>query len=387
MNWRIMGIGLAMLAVVIFGFSLAEPLSGNEVSASTQLVIPKADRSGFAQAFEAWDWQFPRDHGPHPEYLSEWWYYTGNLANEDGDLFGFQFTIFRRSISPESYQTDSEWRTDQIYMAHFTVSDVANEDFYHEERFSRGGAGLAGAEIDPTLRVWLEDWEIFGLDDEVTLQSINAKTDDVELNIQLEQVKAPTFQGEGGLSPKSDEPGNASHYYSLTRLVTDGTLTIGNTTYDVTGNTWMDREFSTSALGDDATGWDWFGLIFDDNTELMIGQIRQTDGTTRGYGSSLTLPDGSKRALDFEEYTITATDTWVSPHSDVEYPSGWIIEIEGENAGDDTIVFTVTPLQKDQELYDAGIQYWEGAVRIEGDFTGYGYAELTGYDQSIQGRF
>lgn len=387
MNWRILGIGLAILAVVIFGFSLAEPLSGTDVSASTDLIIPEADVSGFAQAIEPWDWQFPQDHGPHPDFQTEWWYYTGNVATDDGRRFGYQFTIFRRAISPENYDSESEWRTNQIHMAHFTVSDIANEAFYHDERFSRGGAGLAGAEIAPTLRVWLEDWEILGANDDATLQRITAATDEFALDVQLEQVKPPALQGDNGLSPKSDEVGNASYYYSLSRLSTDGTLTIGDETFDVTGNTWMDHEFSTSALGSDARGWDWFGLIFDNNTELMVGQIRMGDGSKEpAFGGLLINPDGSTRSLASTDFSITATDTWVSPHTGAEYPSGWDIEIYGED-GDDDIQFTVTPLQKDQELHGVGIEYWEGAVRIEGDFTGYGYAELTGYVGSMAGRF
>ena len=147
-----------------------------------------------------------------------------------------------------------------------------------------------------------------------------------------------------------DEPGYASYYYSMTRLATTGTLTIGETTYNVTGNTWMDREFSTRALSDNTQGWDWFGLIFDQDTELMIGQVRFEDGTTQDYGGGLTRPDGTKRLISYGEFSITATDTWTSPHSGIEYPSGWIIEIDGENEDDDDIVLTITPLLNDQGI-------------------------------------
>lgn len=384
MNWRIIGIGLVILVVVIFGFSLVEPLSGNDVSASTQLDIPETDISGFAQAIDPWDWEFPADHGAHPDFQTEWWYYTGNVATDDGRRFGYQFTIFRRAISPENFVSDSEWRTDQIHMAHFTISDIANEDFYHDVRYSRAGAGLAGATADPLYRVWLEDWQVIAENEDATMQRITAEAGDFAIDVQLEQVKPPALQGDNGLSPKSNEVGNASYYYSLSRLVTEGTITIDGETFAVTGNTWMDHEFSTSALGSEARGWDWFGLIFDNNTELMVGQIRMTDGSKEpAFGGLLINPDGSTRYLDSTDFTISATDTWVSPHTGAEYPSGWDIEI----LGDEGFAFTLIPLQKDQELHGTGIEYWEGAVRVEGDVTGYGYAELTGYIGTMQNRF
>lgn len=384
MNWRIIGIGLAILAITIFGFSLAEPLSGTEVSANTQLAIPEENLDNYARAIDAWDWQFPEDHGAHPDFLTEWWYYTGNVATDDGRRFGYQFTIFRRAISPNSYDGESEWRTNQIHMVHFTVSDIAEQDFYHDVRYSRAGAGLAGATTDPVYRVWVEDWQIIAENDDATLQRITAENDDFALDVQLEQVKPPALQGDNGLSQKSDDAGNASYYYSLSRLVTDGTIRIGDETFEVTGNTWMDHEFSTSALGSDAQGWDWFGLIFDNDTELMVGQIRMVDGDREpAFGGLLIYPDGTTRYLSSSDFTITATDTWVSPHTGASYPSGWDIEV----LGDDGFAFTVTPLQADQELHGDGIEYWEGAVQVDGDVTGYGYAELTGYIGTMQNRF
>lgn len=384
MNWRIIGLSVTMVAVVIFGFSLADPLAGNEVSANTQLAIPETSIDGFAQAIDPWDWQFPQDHGAHPDFQTEWWYYTGNVATDDGRRFGYQFTIFRRAISPDNYETESEWRTNQIHMAHFTISDISNEDFYHDVRYSRSGAGLAGAVADPIYRVWLEDWQVIAENDDATLQHITAEADDFALDVQLEQVKPPALQGQNGLSPKSEDIGNASYYYSLSRLVTEGTVTIGDEQFEVTGQTWMDHEFSTSALGTQAQGWDWFGLIFDNDTELMVGQIRMVDGGREpAFGGLLIYPDGSTRYLDSTDFTIRATDTWISPHTDAEYPSAWDIEITGE----DSFAFTVTPLQADQELHGGGIEYWEGAVRVDGDVTGYGYAELTGYIGTMQNRF
>ncbi|MBZ0298721.1 MAG: carotenoid 1,2-hydratase [Anaerolineae bacterium] len=390
---RFLALGGLIAAVVLAGLSLIDTRSGSgEVTASALLADSGMDSSGFARAIGPWDWQFPQDYGPHSDFQTEWWYYTGNLADATGRRFGFQFTIFRRAIAPQPVESASEWRTNQIYMAHFTVTDVTGEQFYHQERFSRDSAGLAGAEIDPSYHVWLENWQVQGLNADDTRTRISASTDDVALDVTMQQVKRPALQGESGLSPKGPEPGNASYYYSLTRLLTEGTVTIGGETYTVTGNTWKDHEFSTSALGSDAVGWDWFGLIFDDGREMTIGRIRLADGGERAYsggaGSEALLieQDGSERYIPADTFHLEALDTWTSPHTGGEYPSGWRVTFDDPDTGE-TVNFTLTPLLKDQELHGSGIVYWEGAVRIEGDVRGYGYAELTGYIDALTGRF
>ena len=385
MNWRIIGILSSVLFAVIFGLSLVEPLGDSTLRARTQFdAAIQNDLDGYTRAIEPWDWQFPRDHGPHPDFQTEWWYYTGNLADADGRRFGYQFTIFRRAISPHEPPAASEFRTRQMYMAHFTISDIARQRFYHDVRFSRGAAGLAGATTDPRYRVWLEDWQAAAENADATRQRIAAHADGFALNIQLEQVKPPALQGRRGLSPKSGEIGNASYYYSLTRLRTQGLITIGSQTFTLRGHSWMDHEFSTSALGEDAQGWDWFGLIFDGNTELMVGQIRQNDGTLApAFGGLLVYPDGSTRYLRSRDFAIRPRAFWVSPHTGAQYPAGWDIDI----FGDDGFSLTVEPLQADQELHGSGIVYWEGAVQVGGDVRGYGYAELTGYVGSMQNRF
>lgn len=384
MNWRILTLLLVFVAIVIFGLRQVEPASEAALNAYSQLEGPAEDASGYARAIEPWDWQFPRDHGAHPRFQTEWWYYTGVLANDAGRRFGFQFTIFRRALSPIGPISESEFRTNDIYMAHFTLSDIANETFYHDVRYSRGGGGLAGAVVDPRLRVWLEEWQILAKDDDATIQSIAAASADFAIDLTLEQVKPPALQGDNGLSAKSAAIGNASYYYSLTRLVTTGSISIGGDSFAVRGHTWMDHEFSTSALGENAIGWDWFGLIFDNDSELMLGQIRQIDGGIEPvFGGLLVYPDGSARSLDSDDFSIRVTDRWRSPHSDAVYPAGWEMEILGAEG----FTFEVTPLQADQELHSADIIYWEGAVRISGDVSGFGYAELTGYASSMQNRF
>jgi predicted secreted hydrolase len=383
--WRWIVIGSGIVAIFLLGFSLIEVASNGDMSASAIVAVPQQDISGFPRANAPYSWQFPQDYGAHPEFQTEWWYYTGNLFAETGERFGFQFTIFRRAITPEAMPSDSEWRSNQVYLAHFTVSDINGEQFYHAERFSRGGADLAGAVSEPRYHVWLEDWAITAQNDAATLTTIQADARTFAINLTLEQVKPPALHGENGLSPKSGGVGNASYYYSLSRLITSGTVTIGGKAYQVEGTTWKDHEFATQALGADARGWDWFGLIFDDERELMVGQIRRNDGSREpAFGGLLINPDGSTRYLPSSAFIITPINTWTSPHTGATYPSGWDIAID---AGEIQLNFTVTPALLDQELYGANTEYWEGAVDISGDVTGYGYAELTGYVNTMQGRF
>lgn len=385
--WKIIVLAAVAVVVVVFGFSLIDTAVGNgEVDAEPLLANITTGIDGYARAIEPYDWQFPRDHGPHPAFQTEWWYYTGNIATDEGRRFGYQFTIFRRALTAESEAGDSEWRTNQVYLAHFTVTDVEGEQFFHDERYARGSAEIAGATAEPRYRVWVEDWVVEAQNDDATELTIRAESGEVRVDFALTQAKSPALQGDNGLSPKNDEPGNASYYYSLPLLETTGTLTIAGESYTVSGTTWMDHEFSTSALGMDALGWDWFGLQLDDNRQLMLGQIRLVGGDREpAFGGLYIDADGSTRYLSAQDFTIEATSTWTSPHSGATYPAGWNIAI-GIGAAD-PLNIVVTPLLDDQELLADVSVYWEGAVRISGDATGYGYAELTGYANSMTGRF
>lgn len=385
--WKWAALTVVAVVIVVAGFSLAEPDRGGAATSSALLAGGGADTAGFARATAPLDWSFPRDFGAHPDYQTEWWYYTGNLAGENGRRFGFQFTIFRRALTPaQPAGQSSEWRSNDLYMAHFALTDVAGGQFFHEARFSRGGADLAGATVTPVYRVWLEDWQVIAGDAEAVRTRITAAGDGYAVDLALTQSRPPALQGEGGLSAKSDEPGNASHYYSLTRLLTEGTITIGGQAFAVEGAAWKDHEFSTSALGASALGWDWFGLQLDDNRELMVGQIRLADGGKDPFfGGLLVNPDGSTTFLPASAFTIDATAHWTSPHSGATYPAGWHISVDPGDGQPFTL--TLTPQLADQELYGGGIAYWEGTVRITGDAAGYGYAELTGYADSMTGRF
>lgn len=383
---RIIPIIVLLLAVGLLAWGLLDNRRGDAVRANA-VFYPALDAGidGFERADAPYTWAFPADYGPHPGFQTEWWYYTGNLATETGRRFGFQFTLFCRAITPQPVDSASEWRSNQVYMAHLTITDVEAGQFVQAQRLSRAGDGLAGATTDPVYRVWLESWQVVALDPAAARSQITAATDEAALTLTLEQVKPPALQGDEGLSAKSAEPGSASYYYSLSRLLTQGEITVGGAAYAVSGAAWMDHEFSTSALAENAVGWDWFGLQLDDNRELMLGQIRLQDGgTDPAFSGLLVRPDGSTRKLNAADFTITPTATWTSPHTGATYPAGWDITV---SMGDgQALDLTVTPLVDDQELTE-GISYWEGAVRIGGDATGYGYAELTGYTAPMRGRF
>jgi predicted secreted hydrolase len=334
---------------------------------------------GYARALEPGAVTFPRDLGPHEKYQTEWWYYTGNLATPGGRPFGFQLTFFRRALTPgagEPGEGGSEWRTNQVYLAHFTVSDVEEEAFFVAERFSRGAAGLAGARAEP-YRVWLENWSAEAAG--IGRVRLFAATEEVTLDLILTETLPPVLHGDGGLSPKGDEPGNASYYYSIVQQATTGTVTVKGDSYAVSGLTWKDHEYSTSALDPEAVGWDWFSLQFDDGTALMFFQIRRQDGNPEPESSGTFIAaDGTTAHLSREEWQLEVLDTWTSPTSGGQYPAGWRIvipslelEIEGR------------PLMANQELNVSSV-YWEGAVSFAGSragqsIAGRGYVEMTGY--------
>ena len=379
------------IILIIFALLLAGGLvlwnfgAGSETAVAEATFLQVAeDTTGFARATEPNNIQFPRDLGPHDEYQTEWWYYTGNLADENGRQFGYQFTIFRRALTLDTVEdAASDWRSNQVYLAHFTVSDVANEVFYPHERFSRGAAGLAGAQAEP-YRVWLEDWSVEELPSgEVRLL---ANGDDVALDLLLTQTLPPILHGDGGLSAKGPEPGNASYYYSQVRQETRGTVRLGEETVAVTGLSWKDHEYSTSALSDGAIGWDWFSLQFDNGSSLMFFQIRREDGTLEPFSSgSFIAADGTVTHLTREDWSLAVLDEWTSPTSGATYPAGWRIEIESLD-----LVLEGRPLMLNQEL-NVSTVYWEGASQFSGTLAGQpvsalGYVEMTGYFATMNGR-
>jgi predicted secreted hydrolase len=273
--------------------------------------------------------------------------------------------------------TSSAWRTNQVYIAHFAVTDANEKQFYVAQRYSRGAMGLAGAQAEP-FKVWIDDWSL----QEGVGASWQLKANDADfgIDISLDASKTPTLNGIDGLSQKSREPGNASYYYSITRLPTDGKIWIGEREYAVAGLSWLDREWSTSALAADQQGWDWFALQLDDGSELMIYGLRRKDGgQDSASGGTWVSADGNSNRLENSDYAIEILDTWESPQGG-HYPSRWRISVP-----DQRLEITVAPVIANQELFTT-VRYWEGAVDVEGEregspITGRGYVELTGYVQ------
>jgi predicted secreted hydrolase len=373
-------VALLLIAGLIVARYSQTGLDETEIKANVEnLVAEEYTGKDFRKAYEIISFEFPKDHGPHPDYRAEWWYYTGNLADADGNRYGYQFTIFRRGIVPGEPERDSEWATHQIYFAHFTVTDVAGETFEYHERYSRASPELAGAQAEPIYHVWLDNWEV----KEIEPGKVRLKASDgqVGIDLVLEQAKPAALQGDRGLSAKSDESGNASYYYSLTNNPTQGTVTTPRGSFEVTGSSWMDREWSTSDLDEGAVGWDWFSLQLDDRREVTFYYIRREDGSPEPVSAGIIInPDGSTVPISLDDIEITVLDHWTSPHSDAAYPAEWNLTIPSQG-----IDLHITPLINDQELR-VSFTYWEGAVRVEGTQTGYGYVELTGYYESLRGR-
>ncbi|TVR60879.1 MAG: carotenoid 1,2-hydratase [Gemmatimonadales bacterium] len=359
--------------------------------------------------------RFPDDHGPHPEYRTEWWYLTGNLRSGEGERWAYQLTFFRSSLAPEPAHRRSAWNTNQLWMAHLAITDVENDRHVVSERFARGAGGLAGGQAEP-FRVWLEDWEMWwdegsaptgaALDGPVSLEGLEreaagtgngeaapglfplrlrASEGDWGLDLTLEAGKPPVFQGDRGLSQKGPEPGNASFYISFTRMPTEGTIRLGDQEMTVEGASWMDREWSTSALDEEHLGWDWFSLQLHDQREIMFFELRRRDGRPEPLNHGILVePDGSSLHLNAEDVRLEVLDHWESPLDGARYPSGWRMEIP--RLGVD---LTVEPKVRDQEM-NVSVRYWEGAVKVhgqgvEGPVEGVGFVELTGYGESHAG--
>lgn len=335
---------------------------------------------GFARALAPRRFEFPADHGPHPRYRNEWWYFTGNLDGDDGGRYGFELTFFRFSLSPATPESESAWRTNQVYIAHLALTDADDERFYVAQRYSRGAVGLAGAQGEP-FRVWLEDWQVAAVQGDSSWL-LSAGDRDFAIEVTLEPLRSPVLNGDDGLSQKSSQAGNASYYYSITRLRTEGRLRIAEREYRVSGLSWLDREWSTSALADDQAGWDWFALQLSDGSDLMFYSLRRQDGSEDPASAGTWIaPNGEVSHLGSGDVEIAVLDRWPSPEGGV-YPARWRLF-----APRLSLDVTITPVMADQELFTT-VRYWEGAVDAAGQrrgrpISGRGYVELTGYAEDI----
>ncbi len=355
-------------------------LSGEAVEVKASLSVSDAlrmDDSGFELADGSRGFDFPEDHGPHPEYALEWWYYTGNLQTSEGRRFGYELTFFRRGIATMDVMRSSKWAAKHVYFAHFALTDVENDEFYAFERYSRDALDLAGAVGSP-FRVWVEDWSASGSDGGALPMRLSASGEGAEINIALNGDKDIVLHGEGGFARKGSQPGEASYYYSMTRMPTTGVVSLNGRAHSVSGLSWLDREWSSAQLSDEHIGWDWFALQLSDGRDIMYYQLRPREGEATDFDlGTLVASDGAYSHLDSTNVNIEALDHWQSPLGGA-YPSRWRLQIPEEG-----LDIEITPYVSDQELHTL-VRYWEGAVRIEGTSNGQpvngsGYVELTGY--------
>ena len=384
-----------IVVTVFLGLSVAlwfKVEEGEEIRTSVSVAeaMRGGGQEGYVRVTGPREFVFPDDHGPHIGFKTEWWYYTGNLFTDEGRQFGYQFTIFRSQLNPsEEGKSDkaagSDWSTNQLYLGHFAISDVKNKDHVFEERYSRGAAGLAGANVTP-YRIWLEDWEIkrndvSKNDDKNFAVHIRAGMENgATIDLDISPSKPLVLQGDEGYDVKGAGEGNASYYLAFTRMDTEGIITKGGEEYKVSGSSWMDHEWSTSALDDTQEGWDWFSIQLSNGYDLMYYQLRNNDGSVSRFTTgSLIDPQGNKTTLNSEDVKLEVRDTWKSPHTNSIYPSKWTMRIPKAN-----LTLDLATLFDDQEMA-VSVQYYEGTMSVSGsmngeDISGNGFIEMTGYE-------
>ena len=350
----------------------------------TALLLVVSATAQYRIATPGYQYQFPRDHFNHPDFQTEWWYYTGNLKSQDGHRFGFELTFFREGVNRESKTSDLPWDIRDIYVAHFALSDITGQRFYHAERTNRSGPGLAGVSEDPG-RIWNGNWQVLWNGSE---QRLSALTEQWAIRLAMTSSKPPVVHGLNGISQKSAGSGHASHYVSITRLLTSGSVTLNGAVYEVSGSSWMDHEFFTNQLASDEPGWDWISIQLSDNSELMLYRLRHSDGTVDPF-SSATYVDtrGNTTHLSSAAFTMQPSAAfWKSSKTNARYPVEWRISIPDLHLE----LNVTTPLQE-QEIVDPGRgtpSYWEGAIDISGhrgesSIDGVGYLEMTGYAEPV----
>jgi predicted secreted hydrolase len=338
----------------------------------------------YRTAIPGYHFEFPRDYFDHPDFQTEWWYYTGNLKSANGHRYGFELTFFRQAVRRDPAQT-ATWDLKDIYLTHLALSDLDGQEFYHSERTNRAGPGIAGVSAS-TARIWNGNWQIQWEGADQRLQAIEPT---FRLHLTLHPEKPPVIHGENGVSQKSQGAGHASYYISLTRLAANGQLELNGEQLTVSGLAWMDHEFFTHQLEPDQIGWDWLSLQVDDDTELMLFRIRRKDGTLDPFSAATYVDARGKsthlRATDFTLQPLA--ETWTSPATHATYPIAWKIvvpklEIELE-------AHTSLAAQELTGKTSIAPSYWEGAITLGGhrgktQLTGVGYLEMTGYDRAVE---
>ncbi len=343
--------------------------------------------SHVAQALPGYVYAFPRDHGSHENYGLEWWYVTGHVYDRSARRFGYEVTFFRKAIDdPRVTRHPSQWALRQLYFAHFALTDAEGTTFRFSEKLSRAAFGKAGASPG-RMNVWIDQWVLEPVTEDHQRLRLKAHDAHVGIDFMLTLKKPPTIHGQEGISRKGAALGQASHYYSLTRLATHGTVWMQDERFDVTGTSWMDHEFGSGALGEDQVGWDWFSVQFDSNMELMLYLLRRNDGSHDPASSgTLIFPDGQTRHLQRDDLIVRTLRHWTSPFSRVRYPAQWTLAVPSVQ-----LRVTLTPVLADQELrtaHSTRVTYWEGAVDVKGRYrnapiAGNGYVELVGYAKPL----
>jgi predicted secreted hydrolase len=323
--------------------------------------------------------EFPRDHFNHPEFQTEWWYYTGNLRTAEGRRFGYELTFFRQAVDRQP--AENVWDLKDVWMAHLALSDIQGGQFLHTERLNRSGPGIAGADLKQA-RVWNGNWQAQWTGSTQTLQAV---ADRFSFELSLKAEKPPVINGRNGVSQKAEGAGKASHYISFTRLAASGEIILDGKRFSVEGASWMDHEFFSHQLQANQRGWDWFSLQLEDRSELMLFRLRRTGGGIDSYSAGTYVdPQGHARHLAVGDFTVTPGKTWTSTATGGRYPVEWTIEVP-------SIGFKAavrTPLV--QQEITGSTNYWEGAIDIDATkldrrVQGVGYLEMTGYAGPIVG--
>jgi predicted secreted hydrolase len=332
----------------------------------------------YRAAMPGYRYTFPADHFNHPDFQTEWWYYTGNLHTADGRRFGFELTFFRHGVDREPRPL-GVWDVRDVWLAHLALSDINGNQFFHTERLNRAGPGIAGADLGQA-RVWNGNWQVRW---QAPGQRIQAVADRFSIDLSLRSDKPPVIHGINGVSQKAEGPGRASHYISLTRLITQGALIVDGKKFEVDGLTWMDHEFFTHQLESNQSGWDWFSLQFDDGSEMMLFRIRRKDGSADPFSAGTYIDQAGRTAhLPANMFSVAPGKTWKSPETGGEYPIEWTIQVPSLQ-----LAVSLTTRLPQQELTTKGrttSAYWEGAIEVTGTkanrpLKGAGYLEMTGY--------
>ena len=332
---------------------------------------------GYRVALPGYRYQFPRDHFEHPDFRSEWWYYTGNVHAADGHRYGFEMVFFRQGEREDADDNPSAWRIDDLYLAHLAFTDIDGKRFLSRERLHRAGPGIAGASF-AQARVWNGNWQA-RWDLKTSQQTLTAVAEGVRLSLRLKPLKPPVIHGENGVSQKAAGAGKASYYVSFPRLEASGSINGAA----VTGEAWMDHEWFTHQLEGNQQGWDWFSVQLDNHSELMLFQLRDTGGGTDPYSSGTYIaPDGRARHLARADFVLQPLEYWKSPRTGARYPVRWKITVPSLG-----IVLECGAALPEQELVPeqkGSPVYWEGAVTYSGSTRGAGYLEMTGYDKAVK---